>query len=808
MSSTTSRLSVVALSTLAALVAQELARTANVAPSTVGSVSEAEDQKGVQPIANPKLTQPVAQPETLPAKPLTSKGQPVKAQKGKLAKSQATAGTSKALSRSAEPTPVLATNEPLPVPLPAPRIHQPLRSVNVDSLPIDAFVSATLRQSASKVASTATAQIRSVKANKSKAVKSEVKKPLPQGAIATGQPQEQQSTQAAKAATLPDIQNHPSQKAIEGLMQRGVIHGSQNGTFRPDDPVSDIEFKIMLRNAFKRSPESVAGIRRPSDVVTRADAAEFVYAQLQRADVIAKAKELPAQPAINASAISTPETVAMEKGASPSAPAAQLASTPTSTHLPDRPTAQPVGLPAQALPGQTPLKQASAMPPRGMPATSLTPTQEDYTLGPGDRIKVEIFGVPEYSRDYQVSVNGNLKLYLVGDLRVQGLTLTQVEKAIAARYARLLQRIKVDVTLTAPRPMNVAIAGEISKPGSYTVASGEGAKFPTVTRLIQQAGGITQSANPNVVYVRRPQANGTDQLITVDLWDLFKTGNIRQDLTLRDGDMVFIPAADQINPADGAQLAAANFAASASQPLNIAIVGEVARPGPYVLSRGRSGGGAGGSSDGSGGATGSSGGLVTVTQAIQQAGGITALADLRNVQVKRTTRSTEPQVITLNLWDMLKTGDLSQDLVLQQGDTITIPTATAINPAEANQLGTASFAPDVIRVNVVGEVVSPGSVQVPPNTTLNQAILAAGGFNNKRAYKKTVELIRLNPNGTATRVSVPVDLSRGIDEKNNPILRNNDIIIVNRSGLARFTDTLDTILGPVNRLLPFFLLGL
>ncbi len=807
MSSTTSRFSVVALSTLAALVAQELARTANVAPSTVGSVSEAEDQKGVQPIANPKLTQPVAQPETLPAKPLTGKKQSVKAQKGKLAKSQAFAEPSKVLSRSGEPTPVLATNEPLPVPLPTPRIHQPLQPVNVDSLPIDAFVSATLRQSASKVAS-ATAQISSVKATRPKAAKSTVKKPLPQRAIATSQPQERQSTQATKVATLPDIQNHPSQKAIEGLMQRGVIHGFQNGTFRPDDPVSDIEFKIMLRNAFKRSPESVAGIQRPSDVVTRADAAEFVYAQLQRAEMLTKAKELPAQlanpPAMNAAAVSTPETMAVEKGGGP-AQVDQLATTPTSTQLPDRPTAQPVRLPTQALPGQTPFKQATAMPPRGMPATSLTPAQEDYTLGPGDRIKVEIFGVPEYSRDYQVLVNGNLKLYLVGDLRVQGLTLTQVEKAIAARYARLLQRIKVDVTLTAPRPMNVAIAGEISKPGSYTVASGEGAQFPTVTRLIQQAGGITQSANPNVVYVRRPQANGTDQLITVDLWDLFKTGNIRQDLTLRDGDMVFIPAADQINPADGAQLAAANFAASASQPLNIAIIGEVARPGPYVLSRGRGGSGTGGSGDGGSGA---SGGLITVTQAIQQAGGITALADLRNVQVKRTTRSTEPQVITLNLWDMLKTGDLSQDLVLQQGDTITVPTATAINPAEASQLGTASFAPDVIRVNVVGEVVSPGSVQVPPNTTLNQAILAAGGFNNKRAYKKTVELIRLNPNGTATRVSVPVDLSRGIDEKNNPILRNNDIIIVNRSGLARFTDTLDTILGPVNRLLPFFLLGL
>jgi polysaccharide biosynthesis/export protein len=274
---------------------------------------------------------------------------------------------------------------------------------------------------------------------------------------------------------------------------------------------------------------------------------------------------------------------------------------------------------------------------------------------------------------------------------------------------------------------------------------------------------------------------------------LFQTGDIRQDLTLRDGDTVFIPPTTEINAAETTQLAAANFATDSAQPLNIAIVGEVARPGPYVLA--------------ATGGQGKGGGLPTVTQAIQQAGGITQLANIREVEVQRSTRSGTPQSIRLNLMELLKSGDLSQDLVLQQGDRISIPTATALNQIEANQLGLASFSPGTIRVNIVGEVNSPGVVQVPANTPLNQALLASGGFN-RRAKKRSVELIRLNPNGSVSRQEVSIDLARGIDEKGNPVLRNNDIIVVDRSGGAKLTDTLDSVLAPIGRLLPFGLGGI
>ena len=150
----------------------------------------------------------------------------------------------------------------------------------------------------------------------------------------------------------------------------------------------------------------------------------------------------------------------------------------------------------------------------------------------------------------------------------------------------------------------------------------------------------------------------------------------------------------------------------------------------------------------------------------------------------------------------MQAGDLSQDLVLQQGDTVIIPVATETSPGEIAQLTAANFSPDEVRINVVGEVNRPGALSIPPNTTLNQAVLAAGGFNNRAT--ETVELIRLNPNGSLSQQQVDVDLTEGLDPDRNPLVLNNDVIVVGRNGRARFSDSLETILKPLSQLLPPF----
>jgi polysaccharide export outer membrane protein len=454
-----------------------------------------------------------------------------------------------------------------------------------------------------------------------------------------------------------------------------------------------------------------------------------------------------------------------------------------------------------------PLPGTAQLPNDGAGAASANPAappvDEAYTLGAGDRIHIEVFKLTQYSGDNQVLSDGTLNLPQVGNVSVQGMTLKEASDAISAQYARLLKYPIVTVTLLTPRPIKIGISGEVNRPGSYTIPTTDtGSQLPTVTRALQLAGGITQLADLRHVEVRRPRPSGADQIIRVDLWDFLQTGNLRRDLSLRSGDSIFVPAAATTNLAESVQLASASFAADRTQPLNIAIVGEVYRPGPYTVSSSASTGAAGETGQSSGGGGGPET-PPTVTRAIQVAGGVKPQADIRQIKIRRQARNGSEQTINVDLWSLLQAGDLRQDLILQNRDTVIVPTATDITPGESLQIAAASFSPESIRVNIVGEVKTPGVVKVPPNTPLNQAVLAAGGFNI-RAQKRAVDLVRLNPNGTVTKRRVSIDFARGLDETSNPPLRNDDIVIVGRSALTTFSDNLGAVLNPVNGFLSIF----
>ncbi len=339
------------------------------------------------------------------------------------------------------------------------------------------------------------------------------------------------------------------------------------------------------------------------------------------------------------------------------------------------------------------------------------------------------------------------------------------------------------------KPRTVSVVGEVSNPGSYVViggATGDTRNIggrPTVTRAIQLAGGVTPASDIRNIQLRRLTKTRGEQIINVNLWQFLQAGDTSQDLILQDGDTIFIPTITEFNRAEANQVATASFATDLTKPRTVVVVGEVNRPGPYVV--------LGGNTQ----IDRITAGIPTVTRSIQLAGGITPLADIRRVQLRRPTRAGVEQVINVNLWQLLQSGDSSQDTIVQEGDTIFIPTAIDINTAEVSQLATASFSPNTIQVRVAGEVTKPGTVEVPPNTTLNQALITAGGFNRSRAKRGAVELIRLNSNGTVSRRAVAVDFNQGINEQTNPLLRNNDIIVVGRSGLARFGDTFDAAVG-------------
>lgn len=220
----------------------------------------------------------------------------------------------------------------------------------------------------------------------------------------------------------------------------------------------------------------------------------------------------------------------------------------------------------------------------------------------------------------------------------------------------------------------------------------------------------------------------------------------------------------------------------ASSPQKIALAGQINRPGAYnipvVDTR-----------------------LPTITDAIALAGGITGTADLKQVKVYRLSPTGTDQVIEVNLWNLIQGADLSQDITLRSGDRIQLAKAPVL-PNEASTIGSANLSPAEMRVGILGEVLSPGLIKVPPNTSLNQALLLVGGFSS-RAQRKTVELIRANADGTVTRQKYRVNWSDPISDKSNPVLQNQDIVLVGTSNLARYSDILGKLLSPIGQTFSF-----
>ncbi len=127
----------------------------------------------------------------------------------------------------------------------------------------------------------------------------------------------------------------------------------------------------------------------------------------------------------------------------------------------------------------------------------------DYKLGSGDRLRVIVFGEEDLSGEFDVSGSGNVALP-VGQVRAEGLTLSQFEDAVGAKLRDgYLTSPRVSVEVMNYRPFY--IFGEVGNPGQYPYTSGM-----TVLNAVAVAGGYTYRANQDRVYITRGEGNEAD----------------------------------------------------------------------------------------------------------------------------------------------------------------------------------------------------------------------------------------------------------------------------------------------------------
>lgn len=182
----------------------------------------------------------------------------------------------------------------------------------------------------------------------------------------------------------------------------------------------------------------------------------------------------------------------------------------------------------------------------GAPTTfapvSDAPVPAEYLVGPGDNIKVQLYGKENKNYDLVINRDGVIQFPELGPVNVNGLTFSQLRESLTERIKQQMIGIESNITMGELRSIRIFVAGDAYKPGSYTVSS-----LSSMTQALFVAGGINEIGSLRNIQLKR---NG-NLIGKLDLYDLLIHGDASGDKRLRSGDVVFIPPATKIVEIDG-----------------------------------------------------------------------------------------------------------------------------------------------------------------------------------------------------------------------------------------------------------------
>ena len=393
-------------------------------------------------------------------------------------------------------------------------------------------------------------------------------------------------------------------------------------------------------------------------------------------------------------------------------------------------------------------------------------TPDDYRLGPGDEVYVDVWGASQQRFECTVSPEGVINIENFGPVQVSGLTVAQtnarLRSTLGARYAGSDVRLTVGQT----RTITVDVMGEVKTPGTYTLSA-----FSTVFHALYMAGGTNDIGTLRNIKVFR---NGR-QITTCDIYDYILNGNMKGNVRLQPGDVVVVgsyeclvqvtgkvkrpmyyemkstesvgtllryaggftgDAYDQLVRLirkSGGQLSVfsldeferGNFQLADGDSVAVdstlqryrnmvEVKGAVFRTGKYQM-------------DGS---------ITTVRQLIEAAGGLCEDAMKTRAVLHRLTDERRLQVIQVDLQGIL--AHTAPDIALRNEDVLFIPSRSYLIGEQ--------------KLSIHGEVVYPGEYDFAENTTLEDFILQAGGLTDAASLVK-VDVSRRIRNQLATESS-------------------------------------------------------
>lgn len=253
---------------------------------------------------------------------------------------------------------------------------------------------------------------------------------------------------------------------------------------------------------------------------------------------------------------------------------------------------------------------AGALPSTFAPASDMT-VSPDYVIGPGDELRLQIWGQINLRGAYRVDRTGAISLPGAGTIHVAGLRFDQLADFLRSQLARIYRNFDLNVNMGQLRSIQVFVVGEARMPGSYSISA-----LSTLLNALFASGGPLPQGSLRNIQVKRDGRT----IAHFDLYELLLHGNKSSDVQLSQGDVIFIPPV-------GAQ---------------VAVAGSVNNPAIYELKS-----------------------ETTIKQVLQLAGGRTSTAVNSQARVERIYNHAVRSIVEVNLAQPTA-------FPMQDGDIVTV----------------------------------------------------------------------------------------------------------------------------------------
>ena len=158
-------------------------------------------------------------------------------------------------------------------------------------------------------------------------------------------------------------------------------------------------------------------------------------------------------------------------------------------------------------------------------------TPQSYVVGPGDEVKVDIYGASQKSTTYTVTPDGDIVIDGYGPINISGLTVKQANARIRSTLGSRYSSSSIKMTLGQTRTITVNVMGEVQTPGTYTLSA-----FASVFHALYMAGGVSSIGTLRNIKVFR---NGKE-ISVVDVYDYILNGKLSGNVRLQDNDVIVV----------------------------------------------------------------------------------------------------------------------------------------------------------------------------------------------------------------------------------------------------------------------------